>query len=73
MFHGKMEHVRVAEKALGRPMGKDECVHHINMVKLDNRPQNLVICDKKFHMWIHQQMQRLYVKEHFGVPVEEQK
>jgi hypothetical protein len=37
------EHYIVAEKIMGRPLKKNDVVHHINKNTLDNRPENLRI------------------------------
>ncbi len=49
------EHRRVVEKAIGRYLDPKEKVHHINGDIIDNRVENLVLCQsnsdhfKKFH------------------------
>lgn len=62
----RAEHVLIAEQVLGRRLKKNEVVHHINADKMDNRNDNLLICDKGYHQRLHMRMSELYQQEHFG-------
>lgn len=56
------EHRLVVESAIGRPLSRDERVHHISMVKLDNRIENLALMpDVGTHMATHRYMERIAV------------
>jgi intein/homing endonuclease len=47
------EHKLIAEWAANRKMLSNEEVHHINFIKYDNRPENLLIMDGKEHRAYH--------------------
>lgn len=55
-----LQHVAIAERALGHPLPPKAIVHHINECRSDNRNENLVICpNHEYHMLIHQRMRAL--------------
>ena len=41
------------EQLLGRKLARNEHVHHINGIKTDNRPENLVVLTKLEHHKLH--------------------
>jgi hypothetical protein len=57
----KLEHIVLAEKALGRPLPSKAVVHHINEDRADNRtPFNLIICpNQEYHMLLHKRARAL--------------
>ena len=61
------EHIRVAEKKLGRTLGKNERVHHINGDKADNREENLLVLrTEQDHRLIHSAFEREIFKTSDG-------
>jgi hypothetical protein len=50
------EHVVVAEKTIGRPLARDEVVHHINHIRDDNRPENLQVMTDREHRSLHSKL-----------------
>ena len=46
---GRSEHTVIMEKKIGRRLFSNECVHHINRIRNDNREENLMLMTKKEH------------------------
>lgn len=58
------EHQIVAEKKYKRKIKEDELVHHLNGIRDDNRPENLVIIKRKGHeTWTYVNSLRNRIKE----------
>ena len=54
------EHIKIALESEGRTqLNPDECVHHINFIRTDNRPENLAICSKSKHREFHGKLECL--------------
>jgi len=56
------EHIRIAEKILGRMPKSDEVVHHIDFDRTNNSHDNLLICNRDYHIWLHQEYGRQFVR-----------
>lgn len=60
-----LEHVLVAEVALGRHLPEGVQVHHVNGDPADNRPENLVTCeDQAYHQLLHRRQRALAATGH---------
>lgn len=57
-----LEHRLVMERILGRPLRRDEHVHHRNGDCFDNRPENLEVLSPKEHMAAHQRQKHPLTK-----------
>ena len=47
------EHILVVEKKLGRALRKNEEVHHLDLRRSNNAPENLLACTALVHKQIH--------------------
>lgn len=55
---GDREHRFIAQRMIGRSLGPDEVVHHINGDFRDNRPENLQVMTRAEHTRLHHKGRR---------------
>lgn len=55
-----LKHRLVMEMMIGRKLLDEECVHHRDGNKMNNRPDNLEIIDRSFHTKMHNSTTRKY-------------
>ena len=55
--HWKREHILIVENAIGRKLKSSEVIHHINGIRHDNRPENLLLCNS---MREHNKIERTF-------------
>jgi len=56
----RFQHHVMAEAKMRRPLSDGEVVHHIDLDKSNNDPENLVVCaDNKYHRELYGQLERI--------------
>ncbi|WP_169119167.1 HNH endonuclease [Aromatoleum anaerobium] len=57
-----LEHVAIAERALGKRLPRTARVHHVDGDRLNNAPTNLVICpNDAYHALLHRRQEAMDV------------
>jgi transposase len=62
---GKDLHRVIGENTLGRPLKRNEIVHHVTGDRGENRRTNLLICTQAYHRLIHARIKAKYGTENF--------
>lgn len=55
------EHRKVAEKMLGRKLTDKEIVHHLDEVRSNNSPENLLVLEESQHLKLHAWMNKNFI------------
>lgn len=55
----RQEHILIVERVMGKSLPAGAVVHHINENRLDNRPENLLVCARAYHQLIHRRLRAL--------------
>jgi hypothetical protein len=55
------EHILIAEKMLGRELYPDEVVHHLDGIKTNNNPYNLLVLLRSQHTKLHHWMRKHWI------------
>ena len=55
----------IVEQIYGK-LPKGTQIHHVNGNSLDNTKGNLLVCTTSYHRWLHEEMARRYMNEHFN-------
>lgn len=58
------EHRVVAERKIKRRLLRTEVVHHLNGIKDDNRPENLVVLSSTEHKRLHGKSDNHLIRKH---------
>ncbi|MCP3924527.1 MAG: hypothetical protein GY714_18290 [Desulfobacterales bacterium] len=53
---GRGEHVVVMESIIGRRLYANECVHHKDFVRSNNKPTNLELMTRSEHLKLHRKL-----------------